>query len=208
MLTTWPQFFALNGASRVLVIATLSYFFMSCERSSKGVQVQPPVTQNSANGPQDSGSEGEDGQDGTATKKTGKVKISVTGAAASAKEMNLSWNLNGKSDNIIISLTGGSGSTVLNYIPIGSGEITFSGDIDGKSFPESAQSVTVSSTKTQEVTLEVKAGQPAPQQQGGNTDIEIIPQIGGLTPNNGQQPASWDGKSFQGNDKWSITPIP
>lgn len=192
---------------RTAIVSAFAFAMMSCERSSKGVQVNPPPTNQGTTTHSGETPDTGDGLDANSKKKYGQIDLSVSGAPTSATKLALKWDFQGKSGSIDVVLLKGSGTASLKNVPVGSDELVLNGDIDGKAIAETTQSVVVSSSKTAEVSLAIKSDSP---QNGGNIDIQVIPQIGPGKPNpqNGQTQSAWDGKSFQGNASWTITPIP
>ena len=221
----------------ISMIALMTALTVSCERSSRSIDIQP-----NANGVKPGTPDTGDG-DKTGAAGSGSIELSLKGAASSASSLELNWSFKGKTGSKTVPLTSGSASVVIDSLPAGLGTLAITGKVDGTSIKDDSTDVEVEKNKTAKASLTVQIGTGGGTGGGGgggtggggggggggtgggggggtggggggggtggggDGDVVIVPEIGpAKPPTNGS--TAWDGKSFQGNAKWSLEPIP
>lgn len=200
--------------THILSIMLLAASLVGCERSSRSVEVQPISNgklPNSNTG--DQPSPGDDTGSNNSTKKVGQINLTLAGAETASGSASVAWTFNGASQTATVTLSNGSGTTLLSNVPAGSSTLTVKVTINSVVYNGSA-SVIVSENSAKSVSLNLVrdtsgggGGQQPnpPTPTGGDSDVIINPTIGG---NPTPTPTSlWDGKSFRGNSKWSIEAV-
>ncbi len=204
--------------THILSIMLLAASLVGCERSSRNVEVQPISNgklPNSDTGEKPNPSD-DTGSDNS-TKKVGQINLTLSGAETASGSASVAWTFNSASQTATVTLSNGSGTTLLTNVPAGSSTLTVKVTINSVVYNGSA-SVIVSENSAKSVSLNLVrdtsgggggggGGQQPnpPTPTGGDSDVIINPTIGGNptpTPTN-----LWDGKSFRGNSKWSIEAV-
>lgn len=217
--------------TQTIYVAIFALLLASCQRSNRSVEVQPVnnggLPSGTSGGGDGSSGGGGGGGDGV-PQNDGRINLTVNAPGVNGTAM-VNWSFNGSSDSVSMTLTNGSGSTVLSNVATGSSTLTVDATINGMSYQgSSSASVNSFTPQTVTVTLSLQntttggsvnppTGGVIPQTSaggngnnttagsGGDTNVIINPSIGGgmsVQPNN-----LWNGLNLQGNSKWTIEAI-